>query len=71
MKDLHEALGILLEENDKLVEGKAEHMMTAAEHDMIYLGGPVPDALPDEVVERLDKLGVFWSEEYDSWSMFT
>jgi hypothetical protein len=71
MRNLQEAIGILLRENDNLPTVDRGHMMTSAEHDMIHLGGPEPEALPDEVVKRLDELGVFWSTEYDCWSTFT
>lgn len=43
----------------------------AAEHDIIYLPGPSKEELSAEDAKRLDDLGFFFDDQYDSWARFT
>ena len=69
MKELHEALGILLEFRGK--QGDFVNYDVCAEHDEIWMGGPDPSQLKPEEVKRLEELHVNWDESTQSWHMFT
>ena len=65
MKDLIEALTILLKyAND---DKKPIH----CEHDELYIGCDITlDMVSKEDLEKLDELGIFWSESDDSFMSF-
>jgi len=42
-----------------------------AEHHEVYTGGPLPQELSKEDAAELDRLGWFWSDDYESWMKFT
>ena len=56
MEQLIEALQIFL-------KYKNEDYPTHCEHDVMYIVGVDKDEVSPEDIERLDKLGFFWSEE--------
>ena len=62
MKDLIEALNILLKYGD-------EKNPTWCEHDVLHIVG-YDNVVSDEDIDRLDSLGFFWSEEDDSFYSF-
>jgi len=51
-------------------DGVEEDYM-CAEHGEIYLPGPDVTEMDPEDVIALDKLGAWWSEEVNSWGIFT
>jgi hypothetical protein len=49
--------------------GRYDDVEMSAEHDVIHIG--VPCSIDDEDKQRLKKLGLNYSSEHSSWSMFT
>jgi len=66
MKSLHEATGILL----KYVVKDVGDFYVSAEHDEIFLGGPPPEKMKSQDVDRLEVLGVTYDENLPAWHMF-
>lgn len=43
---------------------------THCEHDVMMVVGISKDEVSKQDVKRLDKLGFFWSNEYDCWASY-
>ena len=45
----------------------------SAQNDVIYAGGSGKELkeYPPEVIEKLEKFGWFWDDQYESWGFFT
>jgi hypothetical protein len=49
------------------IAGDAIH----AEHNIIYMAGPTPDAMPSDVLAAIEAQGAFWDRDTESWAVFT
>lgn len=65
MKDLIEALTIFAS-----YQNEDPYSPTHCEHDVLMVVGVPQEAVAPDDVLRLDKLGFFWSTEYDCWASF-
>lgn len=63
MKDVYDGLAILLRYDP---DGDFD-----SQHDQLFCGGPRPDLIDAADFAKLDDLGFFWNEEFESWSKFT
>lgn len=48
--------------------GESSILIAGSEHDVIWFEGA---RLPEKDHKALDKLGVFWSDEYDCYTKYT
>lgn len=70
METLHQVLEILLAYKEAY--GWENHKwMISAEHDELFIGGPGPELITADDLDKLEGFRVTWDEEYDSWHMFT
>lgn len=67
MKDLIEALQILLKYSDP-----SDKFPTHCEHDILYIGAGIDDLskISKEDIDRLDELGIIWSDEHEGFISF-
>lgn len=63
MEKLIQALQIFL-------KYKNETNPTHCEHDILMIMAVSQEEVSSEDTDKLDKLGFFWSEEYDCWASF-
>lgn len=63
MEKLIQALQIFL-------KYKNEAWPTHCEHDILMIMAVSQEEVSSEDTDKLDKLGFFWSEEYDCWASF-
>jgi hypothetical protein len=63
MDKLIEALNIFLKYQN-------HQFPTHCEHDILLVVGISRDSISKEDCQKLDELGFFWSDEYESWASY-